>query len=602
MPGEGSTSDVPPPARAPADSPARSGRFDTLQPLEVGSFGPVFRGDAPDKFLVSVLQRSIPAVHCADVVDQLTALATRLPRHAAIAAIDSVGVDGPHPYIKWHDRGGDPLDVAIRTYGAAAFADALPRVRVLADGLDRAADAGVWHGALEPSLVLASLDETSIIGTGVWPILEGAEADLPRHAWLAPEVADGERSSPMADQYGLAAVAYLWLFGVPPPPAGRIARERPGQAGIDSSRLAPVFARALAIDPDERFDSCTAFVRELEHVVTAADTPVIVPTRTARVAPEPADVPLPLHPPAADDGAMDVSLHPAEAWTSEASLSSSVDPHEAPVAWRSSAESTRADSDAGSYWRLTVAVTAAVAVGFLAGWMARSWTAVPATPAADTPPLSAPTTNPAPAPLAVPSPTATAGVAPVGATDAAIEPDAPVALGAPGAAGAPVAPVAPSAARLLIRTTPSGAAVTIDGIARGTTPLAVRDLAMGTRVVQVGRPGYRAAERRITLTPDRPSRSLEVTLVPERTAAVPVRPAAPSAGVLVAESRPPGATVLLDGRAVGRTPLALDALAPGRYAVQLNHAGYQRWETTVEIKAGERARVAASLVGGPQPE
>jgi hypothetical protein len=60
-------------------------------------------------------------------------------------------------------------------------------------------------------------------------------------------------------------------------------------------------------------------------------------------------------------------------------------------------------------------------------------------------------------------------------------------------------------------------------------------------------------------------------------------------------SRPAGARVLLDGREVGRTPLRLERIAPGRHTVRLELDGHRLWETTLTVTAGQAARVAGSL-------
>jgi hypothetical protein len=60
-------------------------------------------------------------------------------------------------------------------------------------------------------------------------------------------------------------------------------------------------------------------------------------------------------------------------------------------------------------------------------------------------------------------------------------------------------------------------------------------------------------------------------------------------------SRPSGAQVILDGRVVGRTPLVIPNVTPGTHSVRLELAGFTRWATSVDVNAGARARVAASL-------
>jgi hypothetical protein len=73
---------------------------------------------------------------------------------------------------------------------------------------------------------------------------------------------------------------------------------------------------------------------------------------------------------------------------------------------------------------------------------------------------------------------------------------------------------------------------------------------------------------------------------------------AETTGTLVVESRPVGATVYVDGQALGVTPLSLPDLAPGTRRIRLQLAGFSPWVTTAQVQAGTRTRVAASLERG----
>jgi hypothetical protein len=143
--------------------------------------------------------------------------------------------------------------------------------------------------------------------------------------------------------------------------------------------------------------------------------------------------------------------------------------------------------------------------------------------------------------------------------------------------------------------------VFVDGERRGETPMAIRDLELGTRLVRVQRDGFVPEERRISLTAGRPSRSLDVDLTRVAAAAPappPPPPAAPvpaRTGELLVDSRPAGAAVSLNGKPVGVTPVTLDQLAPGDYSLELRLAGYLPFTTSVQVVAGARARVGASL-------
>jgi hypothetical protein len=186
---------------------------------------------------------------------------------------------------------------------------------------------------------------------------------------------------------------------------------------------------------------------------------------------------------------------------------------------------------------------------------------------------------------------------------------------APPSADVP-SPTSDAVGRLLVRSTPAGALVFVDGQEYGLTPVAVRDLSIGGHRVRVVRDGYVAEEVRVVITPSRPSQSLTIDLERPASAAArgarPTRPAArrappaPTAtpapapserftGTLTIISRPPGAAVFLDSRLVGMTPLSLPSVSAGSHAIRLEYDGYRRWTSSIRVVASEENRVTASL-------
>jgi hypothetical protein len=73
-------------------------------------------------------------------------------------------------------------------------------------------------------------------------------------------------------------------------------------------------------------------------------------------------------------------------------------------------------------------------------------------------------------------------------------------------------------------------------------------------------------------------------------------------GRIVVVSRPPGATVIVNGRRIGATPVTTPAIQAGTHVVSIQRPGYRPWVTRVQLAEGARARVAASLVGGQAKE
>jgi len=158
--------------------------------------------------------------------------------------------------------------------------------------------------------------------------------------------------------------------------------------------------------------------------------------------------------------------------------------------------------------------------------------------------------------------------------------------------------------RVLVRSTPAGARVLIDGERQGATPAAVRNLTPGVHRVQVVLEGYVTEERRVTISTAQPAQSVVVELERlrassagrDRTTVTPASAAVDAfTGALSIESKPDGAQVFLDGKLRGTTPLEIIRVDAGEHAVRLELDGYRRWSASVRIVTGERNRVTASL-------
>ena len=113
---------------------------------------------------------------------------------------------------------------------------------------------------------------------------------------------------------------------------------------------------------------------------------------------------------------------------------------------------------------------------------------------------------------------------------------------------------------LLIKSTPGGAGVTIDGLAvEGKTPLTVRDLPAGEHLLEL-RKGLFKGRQRVKVVANR---FVKVTVALQK-----VR------GRLEVLSTPPEATVLLDGKVVGSTPMVIGAVEAGRHVIEIRKKGH----------------------------
>jgi hypothetical protein len=578
--------------------------------------------------------------------------------HEAIAAPTATGIVNAGAYLAQEFVTADAVDSVMREHGTAPPAEAVRIATHLAGALDAAADRQIVHGALHPRDVLVSADEVRLTGLGVAHALERAGAVVPmRRPYSAPERAAGTTTwDRRADVFSLAVLVHEWLWAKRVTGLGRQAADAlTALPGADLAALRHLFARALADKPEDRFETALQFAEELGHALASSH-----PTSHGSRRRPPTGPRLPLDGSVESALPAEIVTQPVIAGADPSTrleLAEISGPRDgtpidlglldpeisrdpglvlAPViteAPRRRAESesafrftepespTEQDSrgrlpDHGPFgnvngaldparsavWPLGLALVLGVSFGFAAGYEVASWQRRPgAEPTAvATPAPLAPVTNGSDVreftESAVREPPAAATPGTQG-TDVALTPN--TANAAREAAGArTAAPPTSATGRLLIRSTPAGARVVLDGRDVGETPLTVRDIARGAHTVRVVRDGYVADQRRVIVSAARPAQSLTIALARVRPAAAvpatPTRPG-PSVAALSVESRPTGASVFLDGKLIGSTPLQMGEVAAGDHAVRLELEGYRDWSSTVHVVAGERRRVAASL-------
>ncbi len=210
-----------------------------------------------------------------------------------------------HPHIVTiHDRGetDGQLWIAMEfvdgTDASALLADKHPHgipaaevVRIVsgvADALDYAHSHHVLHRDIKPANILIGLNGASAnrimladFGVARWMgkpnNLTGADMTVGTVNYAAPEQLRGEELDGRADQYALAATTYHLLTGEAPfansNPAiviGHHLSSAPPKIGReDLVRFGPVFAKALAKKPADRFRTCGEFARAMQDALAA---------------------------------------------------------------------------------------------------------------------------------------------------------------------------------------------------------------------------------------------------------------------------------------------------------------------------------------------
>jgi PEGA domain/Protein kinase domain len=609
----------------------------------------VFRAYDPERerlVAIKLFKLDLPPERVHQLVGAFERLIAADLAHPTLSAPRAAGIADLAAYLVQDYIGAESLDLAVREHGAAPPADALRVAVQLADALDCAASVNIFHGALHPRDVLLSTDETRLTGVGVARALEQIGVTAPvRRPYTAPERMAGAFWDRRADVFSLAALLHelLWARRVSTLGADAGAALTPLEGG-DAAALRAAFARALAENPEERFATAREFAEALTQAfpgVSGYSAPVAVAQpvkRGSRMEHEPR-LPLSDSENAAEDAVSedkalsifedeepietsperyeDVDLDPVAA---EPRVSVEEEEDEVPVAGPvglitgyDPAALSPLDRARSAVWPLVLALTVGLAMGFAGGYGVgshdRTQVASSAgrefteTAVADPPKKDADTARGLEAPAATDTPAkeSSAPVRPAPTASTGRTPDTTA------AAATAAASSATAAGRLLIRSTPEGALVSVDGRDYGKTPATVRDLARGPHQVRVTREGYAAQERRVVISTSRPSQSVNVAMVrtpappPARSAtAAPAPPVGTpttgrAAGALAVDSRPTGARVFLDGKPVGSTPLMVPSVAAGEHAIRIELDGYRPWSSSVRMIAAESNRVTASL-------
>jgi hypothetical protein len=560
--------------------PAAFGPYRVLHQIGSGVLGPVFRTYDPhqDRLVaVKAFRLDVVPETVARLADSLRRIPASGMANPAIVQVLDAGLEGMSAYLAMEYVSAETLDVALRHLAPAPLDRALPILTDLAKAIEAAWAAGFGHGAIHPRdvFVLSGTNDVRLTGCGVVPALEAAGIKSPpRRPYSAPERGTAESWDIRADIYSLGVLAHELL--TKRRPAG--ANEQDGSLATGTTPEARVLIRrvlaaALADRPDERFATPTAFVDALGAIVRG----------------EPLG--------ALPEGARSAEERPAVAARKSES---------APLLALAEATSAEALTPPAP----STAVPASDSEGFWAPPPPSAADApVPATSSRRQPIAPA---RPAPAPAEAPSSPAPpgrerlAGSAGSGGSDRSDRsggvprPSPPPLRVSPPPVIVPIRAPFPWAA-VLAAAVAGGALCGVAGyrIGLGRRPLAVAEVTQpapppGTDVV-VPPPLAPAQEAKPpTEAPEVPE-AAPAARAATRPVAAP-RPKSESlVGSVLVESRPPGARVVLDGKALGVTPLIVPDVRPGLHPLRLERAGYKTLVTSVVVKSGERARIAVTL-------
>ena len=595
--------------QAAGEVPSAIGRYQITGTLGFGAMGAVYRAFDPlikRTLAIKTIRLDIPRQspqHQAFIQRfyQEARISGTLS-HPSIVTLFDVGEENGIPFLAMEFVDGKTIGTLLEEGTRFKPEKVIALVSQVAAALDYAHSRGVVHRDIKPSnLIVHEADKVKVTDFGIAKLADSeithAGALLGTPSYMSPEQAMGEKLDGRSDIFSLGVVAFEMLSGQQPFPGANVTSilyrlvhvdpvEPPNLElnGLVPQKWREVFAKVLAKKPEGRYQTASAFVQDLEYCLGAWFTGLG----------DEATLTLPM--PAVDESTLTIPR-----------VTASAVPAAVPLA---GPERTLVLESGG---------LPAVTVPLPAAWAsadpgtdptqamappAESQTLPPEPTVRDRAPVTRVAARPAPRP-GVPVGWAFGGVAAVAvlalgivgwalwqrsrAVAPAPELPAPVAETAP--LPAPAGPP-PSVGDLVVESEPPGARVRVNGQSKGLTPLQLAGLPFGPYEVRVEQKGYEAQTRRVSLDAGTPSAEVRVALA---------RPAAPASGTADVLSTPPGASVRVDGRPAGVTPLSALKLKPGKHRIEVALEGHETWAGTVDVAPGESGRVEVRLSALPAP-
>ncbi|HEY7434825.1 MAG TPA: serine/threonine-protein kinase, partial [Methylomirabilota bacterium] len=270
--------------------PRTIGRYQVQESIGFGAMGAVYKAFDPlikRTLAIKTLRLDIPrsSPQYKSFIDRFyhEARISGTLSHPNIVTLFDIGEEGGVPYLAMEFVEGETLASILEKGGRFNPEKVISLVSQIASAVDYAHSKGVIHRDIKPSnLILYEADRVKVTDFGIAKLGDAEMTQsgtlLGTPAYMSPEQAMGEKLDGRSDIFSLGVCAFEMLSGEQPFAGPNVTAilyklvhvEPIEPANLEMNGLVPqkwreVFGKVLAKKPDDRYQTATEFVQDLEY-------------------------------------------------------------------------------------------------------------------------------------------------------------------------------------------------------------------------------------------------------------------------------------------------------------------------------------------------
>src|SRR4051812_5666157 len=280
--------------RATDQMPQTIGRYQIQESVGFGAMGAVYKAFDPlikRTLAIKTIRLDIPrqSAQYKSFIERFyhEARISGTLSHPNIVTLFDIGEEGGLPYLAMEFVEGETIASIVERGLRFKPEKVIGLVSQVASAIDYAHTKGVIHRDIKPSnLILYDTDRVKVTDFGIAKLVDAEMTQsgtlLGTPSYMSPEQAMGDKLDGRSDIFSLGVCAFEMLCGEQPFPGNNVTSilyklvhvDPIEPANLEMNGLVPekwheVFGRVLAKKPDDRYQTATEFVQDLEYCLGA---------------------------------------------------------------------------------------------------------------------------------------------------------------------------------------------------------------------------------------------------------------------------------------------------------------------------------------------